>query len=193
MLAFSLTLLSGVLAWVERRPGVLLGDPVLAAIAPRDFTWLIFALIYAGLALGIGRLLVLPNALLAGVQAYAVLVMLRVATMMLTPLAAPAGMIALADPFAEHVVAGGPTLTKDLFFSGHTATLFLLFLSVPGRPLKALLLGFTAVVGVALLWQHVHYTIDVLAAPAFAYASVALSKLTRAREAAPPTRVADPW
>lgn len=175
-LAAALSLLSAVLTHVERRTAlVTLEDPVLAALSPHDFTWLTFGIIYLGLALGLTHLAASPSALVIAVRAYVILVLLRALTMTLTPLAPPAGMILLSDPFAEHVVAA-PALTKDLFFSGHTSTMFLVFLAVRGRELKAFYAVCTLVVGVAVLWQHVHYTIDVVAAPAFAYASYALAK-----------------
>lgn len=183
-LAAVMSLLSVVLEHVERRPGVPLADPVLAMLAPRDFTWLTFGAIYLGFLAAILGLARTPRALLCAVRAYAILMLLRSATLMLTPLAAPPGMILLVDPLARHLVRG-PALTKDLFFSGHTATMFLLFLATRQRALKALFLVATAVVGVCVLWQHVHYTIDVLAAPPFAYASFAIAS----RLSASPSRV----
>jgi hypothetical protein len=171
-LAGALGLLSVVLSRVEQRRGVVLADPVLAVLAPRDFTWLTFVLIYAGLALGLVHLAPSPRALVTGVRAYALLVVLRAMTMLLVPLEPPPGMIVLRDPFAEHVVAA-PVLTRDLFFSGHTATVFLLFLAARDAATKRFFLACSAAVGVFVLWQHVHYTIDVVAAPVFAYASFA--------------------
>ena len=49
--------------------------------------------------------------------------------------------------------------------------MFLLFLAVPGRPARAYFLASTVAVGCLVLVQHVHYAVDVLAAPAFAYAA----------------------
>jgi membrane-associated phospholipid phosphatase len=60
-------------------------------------------------------------------------------------------------------------VTKDLFFSGHTSTVFLLFLCLPGKIDKKLALIVTMIVGSLLLVQHVHYTLDVLGALLFAW------------------------
>jgi membrane-associated phospholipid phosphatase len=60
-------------------------------------------------------------------------------------------------------------VTKDLFFSGHTSSVFLLFLTIPGRTDKRLALLATAVVAFLLLVQHVHYTLDVLGGLLFAW------------------------
>jgi hypothetical protein len=152
------------LDWIERRPGVLLQDPLLASFQPRRVTWLVFALIYGGLMLGLGTLGARPATLLVALQAYALVVAARMAAMYIVPLDPPLGMIRLKDPFVQ-LFDTGVVLTRDLFFSGHVATLFLLFLTARHRLLRAVFLLATGVVGAGLIWQHVHYTIDVLIAP----------------------------
>lgn len=63
------------------------------------------------------------------------------------------------------------SLTKDLFFSGHTATTFLLLLYVWKYPhiRWAMLLAHAAVIA-SVFFGHLHYTIDVLGAYAFTLA-----------------------
>jgi hypothetical protein len=167
--------LAAFLGWVEGRPGVVLPDPVLDFLPPRNLTWLAFTLIYAGLLLGVLRLAARPRDLLLAVQAYVAMILLRMVVMSVTPLEPPPGMIPLQDPLVQRF-GTGRLLTKDLFFSGHTSTLFLLSLAVPGRLARALFLGCAASVGICVLWQHVHYTVDVLVAPAFAYAAYRLAR-----------------
>jgi hypothetical protein len=171
-----LALLARFLDRVEARPGVVLSDPVLALLPPRDLTWLTFGLIYAGIFFGVARLAAAPRRLVVTLQAYVVMVLLRIAAMSVTPLEAPPGMVPLNDPLVR-LFGPGKVLTRDLFFSGHTSTLFLLALGVPGRRAKAFFLLCTAAVACCVLWQHVHYTIDVLVAPLFAYASFRLARL----------------
>ena len=154
------------LSWVERRPGV-----VLALIPPRDMTWLTFGLVYVGLLGTFVLLLPYPRRLVLGAQAYAVMVLFRIAVMAVTPLEAPPDTIPLRDPLVHQVVGTGEVLTRDLFFSGHTATLALLALLAPGRRSRRFFVGCTVLVAVCVLWQHVHYTVDVLVAPFFAFAS----------------------
>jgi hypothetical protein len=173
-LAAALWSLAAFLGWVERRPGVVLPDPVLDLLPPRDLTWLAFTLIYAGLVLGVLRLAARPRRLLLAVQAYVAMILLRMAVMSVTPLEPPPGMIPLQDPLVQQF-GTGKLLNKDLFFSGHTSTLFLLSLAVPGRFARALCLSCAASVGICVLWQHVHYTVDVLVAPPFAYAAYRLA------------------
>ncbi len=169
LLAGSLAALATFVKWVERRPGVVLPDPVLAMLQPRDVTWLTFALIYAGIVGAVALLARRPRLLVAGVQAYAILALVRIAVMWATPLDPPPGMIGLEDPLVERLGGASESLTRDLFFSGHTSTLFLISLAVPGRRARPFFLACTAAVAVCVLVQHVHYTVDVLAAPFFAY------------------------
>lgn len=157
------------LDYAEARPGVVLQDPVLQLFNPIDLTWLIFGLIYLCLLVGIFSLLKHPEKLLLAFQSYTLIVIVRIAAMYLVPLEAPEKLIVLKDPFVE-MFGSGDSLTKDLFFSGHTATLFLLFLTAESKKLKLIFILSAAVVGVSIILQHVHYIIDVFAAPFFTYA-----------------------
>ena len=61
-------------------------------------------------------------------------------------------------------------LTKDLFFSGHTATTFLLLLYVWRFPrLRAAMLAGHLLVVATVFFSHLHYTIDVIGAYAIAF------------------------
>ncbi len=159
------------LGHVEARPGVVLADPLLARLRPRDLTWLAFGFIYASLVAGIATLAPHPRRLALGVQAYVVMVLLRMAAMHVTPLDPPPGAIPLQDPMVELLGTGGRMLTRDLFFSGHTATLTLVALTARATRLRLFFAACTAGVAACLLLQAVHYTVDVLAAPAFAFAA----------------------
>lgn len=176
-LAGSLLALSRYLRHVERRPGVVLPDPILASFPAVDLTWFTFGLIYGGILLGIVVLVRHPRILVDAMRAYALVCLLRFGMMALAPLDPPAGHLPLADPFVEGCAGSGGRLTKDLFFSGHFGLAFLLFLVAPGRALRALFLGIALAVGVAVLAQHVHYTIDVAVAPFVTYACVRLAPL----------------
>jgi len=169
-----LAVMTRFLAWVERRPGVILPDAVLALIPPRDVTWITFGLIYAGLVTVVIVLLPHPRRLVLAAQAYVVMILLRMAVMSVTPLEAPPGMIPLQDPLVQLFGSGEP-FTKDLFFSGHTSTMFLLALVAPGKVSRGFFLVCTAAVAICVLSQHVHYTVDVLVAPLFAFASYVIA------------------
>lgn len=63
------------------------------------------------------------------------------------------------------------------FFSGHTALPFLMALIFWEKfPLRVVFLSMSAVFGVAVLLAHIHYSIDVLAAPFMAYGIFAVAR-----------------
>jgi len=161
------------LDFAEARPGVRLADPILNLFEPVDLTWLIFGLIYLCLLVGIIALIKNPEKLLLAFQTYTAIVIVRIIAMYLVPFEAPEKLIVLKDPFVE-MFGSGESLTKDLFFSGHVATLFLLFLVVEGKGLKYIFLGSAIIVGISIVLQHVHYVIDVFTAPFFTYVCFAV-------------------
>jgi hypothetical protein len=173
-----------VLGSVEERPGVVLPDPILPYLAPRDVTGLVFGLIYGVILVGVVRLAFHPRALVTGTQAYVIMTLLRMAALYLVPLDPPPGMIALRDPLVPHATLGTP-LTRDLFFSGHTATVFLFALGVPGKWVPRAFLLCAGMVGVAVLVQHVHYAVDVAVAPLASFAAYRMASWMN-RERLPP-------
>jgi len=165
----------------ESRTGITLADPILHFFKPIDLTWLTFIIIYLSVVLGIIFLSQNPKTLIFALQAYSLLLLIRVMMMFLLPLNPPVGMIPLNDPLVQNF-GSGKILTKDLFFSGHTATIFMLYLVVENKLYNKLFLVLTLVVGVSLLLQHVHYAIDVVAAPFFAYLSYRLVFLLQTKK-----------
>lgn len=82
------------------------------------------------------------------------------------------GILAIADPFqALGTDAAFVYLTKDLFFSGHVATTFLLLLYVwPDKKLRYPMLIAHIIVTASVFAAHLHYTIDVIGAYAITLA-----------------------
>jgi membrane-associated phospholipid phosphatase len=158
------------LSYNEQRQGAVLTDPILIFFNPVDLTWFTFGLIYISIITAILSFSLKPEKLIIALQSYSLLVVFRMIVMYVTPLNEPGRIIILNDPFVQ-LFGTGETLTKDLFFSGHTATLFLLFLVADKKYLKYIFMVCTLLVGTAVLLQHVHYTVDVLVAPFFAYTS----------------------
>lgn len=164
----ALAALANFLNWVETRPGVLFDDPLLRRFSAVNLNWLTFGLIYLSLVCGIVFLTRHPRAMLIAFQSYVLMVVVRIAAMYVLPLEAPLTPFPLQDPTVQYL-GTGQLLTKDLFFSGHTSTLFLLFLTAQGKWLRTVFLVCTIAVGIAVLVQHVHWTVDVLVAPFIAY------------------------
>jgi len=173
-----LIIFSNFLSFIEQRHGVVLPDPILKFYNPIDLTWLIFGLIYISLGIAIISFATKPDLLFIAMQSYSLLLIFRMIVMYITPFEAPENMLSLSDPLVQFFGTGN-ILTKDLFFSGHTATLFLFFLIADKKYLKVVFLVFTFIVALAVLLQHIHYTVDVVVAPVFAYASYRIIKLLR--------------
>jgi hypothetical protein len=161
------------LDFIELRKGSILDDPILNSFIPVEVTWFTFGIIYVSVIMVLFHLSWQPHQLLKAFQAYIFIALARMLSMYLTPLDPPPLLIPLEDPFVQSVSSG--VLTRDLFFSGHTSTLFLLFLSCTGRKMKVFFLICTILVGLLVLVQHVHYSIDVVAAPFYAYTCYKLS------------------
>ncbi|MFD1467715.1 phosphatase PAP2-related protein [Hymenobacter caeli] len=157
--------------FIQHRAGHPLPDPLLARVPAHDVASPIFLLMYGSCIAAVGWLLARPQLLVRGVWAYLFLQLLRMATIWVLPLEPPAGILPFPDPFTEHLfhVSTAIPITKDLFFSGHTATVVLLALAVRGRWGRLVLGLVAAAVGVLVLVQHVHYIYDVLGAPLFAW------------------------
>ena len=158
------------LMFVESRPGSLLADPVLALFEPIDLTYYTFGILYGALIMAILSVVKDPASLALAMKAYAIMLLIRAVLMYVTPLEAPEKLIVLEDPFVK-LFSDGVALRRDLFFSGHTSTMFLLFLAVKSKLLKALLLMGTVAVGACVILQHVHYCVDVAVAPLAAFAA----------------------
>lgn len=156
------------LLYIESRQGMAFADPLASWFTPIDLTWPIFMIIYISLIAGLLHFAKEPRVLLTAINSYTIMLALRAAAMFMLPLEPPATMIPLNDPFVE-TFGSGALLTKDLFFSGHTATLFLLYLNTKSNTLRKIFGVSAILVAVAVILQHVHYSADVFAAPFFAY------------------------
>jgi membrane-associated phospholipid phosphatase len=162
---------------IEKRNGVYLHDPLLEWLHPHNVSLAIFVFIWAISLLAVIRALRNPYLFLTFLWAYCLLTLMRTLSIALVPLEPPVGLIGLIDPISNFFY-GEKFVTKDLFFSGHTSTVFLIFLCLEGKVDKKLALITTAIVGCLLLVQHVHYTLDVLGAIVFGYFAFWLARKT---------------
>jgi membrane-associated phospholipid phosphatase len=166
---------------IERRHGVLLNDPLLRMMTPHDVSVPMFIIIWAITLLSVFRAAQTPQMFLTFVWAYIFLSLFRMLSITLVPLDPPLGLVNLRDPLSNFFY-GEKFVTKDLFFSGHTSTVFLLYLTIPGKMDKKLALLATACVGSLLLVQHVHYTLDVLGGLVFGWVAYQLARKTIVKE-----------
>ncbi len=154
--------------YIERRDGYAINDILLPYIPAIDVSIPIFALIWAIGLLTLVRAIQQPGILIVFVWSFVLVTCMRMTMIYLIPLNPPQHLIPLIDPLSNRAY-GGKFLTKDLFFSGHTSIQFLSFLCLQKKSDKALALVSTILVASLVLIQHVHYTIDVLAAPFFTW------------------------
>ncbi len=165
-------------AHIEGVPGILLNDPVLRAVGPVNVSWITFTVLYATVVGAVGWIARRPWLVLRGLHAYVAVLVLRMLTMKTFTLEPPPDIIPLIDPVTSIFYPGGVPFLKDLFFSGHTATLALMFCLVHGRWARVLTGLATASVGMLVLVQHVHWTVDVVAAPFFVWLAWRVSRFT---------------
>jgi hypothetical protein len=180
-LAAVMLIFSRFLLFVESRPGAIIDDPVLNQYSPVDLSAFCFFILYISILAGIVTLVRRPRKLILAMQAYGFMVLLRMAAMYLVPLDPPPAMIPLVDPFVEFFTTGGEPMTRDLFFSGHTATMTILFLSAINNKTKWAFIVLGIGVIFCIMAQHVHYTIDILAAVPFSYLAWRLALMLNAR------------
>jgi hypothetical protein len=153
---------------IQKRDGPVLHDAVLAAIPAHNVSWAIFTVIWGIGFYALWRGIEKPTIYITYLWTFIFITILRVLAISFVPLDPPADLIVLTDPLTA-VFYGRSTITKDLFFSGHTSILFLAFLCLERKWDKILALIGTCIVACLLLVQHVHYTIDIIAAPIIIY------------------------
>ena len=155
--------------YIETRRGTLLNDPVLELLPAADVSWLIMALLYFGVISWLATFIKSPDILLAGMQTYCLVTLLRLASIPLFPLEPPLDYIPLKEPFVQFFTNGGRIISRDLFFSGHMTTILFCYYNTPKSVLKTFYLVSAIVIGILLMIQRVHYAIDILAAPLFTW------------------------
>lgn len=160
-----------VMAIFENRKGIQIHDKFLALLPSIDASNLIFILTYTVLVIFIITTIVNPKHFLKAMQAYCLLMIMRTICIYLVPLEPPIGMIILKDTISNYFMSGhcGKYIVKDLFFSGHVSTAVLFCILTENKKIKKILITLTIIIAILILLQHVHYLIDVVAAPFFSF------------------------
>ena len=168
LLVIILTFFPVFFQYIESRNGYILSDPLLQFIPAKDFSVPIFIIIWSMSVLMIIRGIQLPRMFLLFMSAYVLLCITRMITILVFPLEPPADLIVLTDPLSNRFY-GDSYITKDLFYSGHTSSQFLIFLCLANKKDKIIALIAALSVGCMVLIQHVHFSIDVLMAFPFTW------------------------
>jgi len=170
LVALILLVLPTFFAFIEKREGMVLQDFVLDAIPAMDVSVPTFVIIWSMVLLVFYRIYQNPRLFLEIAYGFILMCLCRVLTISILPLNPPPGLIMLKDPIANIVYGGkGIFITKDLFYSGHTGNMFLFFLCLEAKWDKIIALAAAVLIGILVLIQHIHYSIDVFAAFIFTY------------------------
>jgi hypothetical protein len=165
----TLRLFSFVLLWNESRSGYFINDIVLDHVGPYENHIVIFLLTYGLLLFGLSFSLRTKQGWIATNFSVVFFLVFRTLTLAAFPLNPPEHIIPLKDLFLTNTFYGNKVLVRDLFFSGHTCAVFLLYYLVDNKIVKRILMVGGTLLGSLLILQHVHYTIDVIVAPLIAY------------------------
>lgn len=166
------------LAYIEKREGFVIEDwslPILGT--PRDFSIPVFSITYLAILYAIITTARQPKDFLRLINAYVMLELLRTTVLLLVPLNPPSQTLPLQDPVLQYSFYAGTIHLKDLFFSGHVATVSIAALFARRRSVQMLFWILSAATAFMLVQQRVHYIIDVLAAPLFTFIAFRLSSL----------------
>lgn len=162
-------------AFIEARKGIQLNDIVLNYIDSANVSVPTFIIIWSLSLWYLYKSAKDPALILLILWGLNVLFITRIISIYLVPLDPPTDLVELIDPITNRFY-GAKFITKDLFFSGHTATLVCLSLCLRKRRDQLIVLSGAIIVGILVLVQHVHYTIDVIAAFVFPYFIIKIAK-----------------
>lgn len=160
---------------IEKRDGHQINDWLLTHLTSYNLSYPIFGLIWFSAILVMTEAIKKPAFFLLFLWAFIALSISRIITISIVPLDPPNNLVPLIDPISN-TFYGGKFITKDLFYSGHTSTVFLMYLCFDNKWKKIFTLIASISIGIMVLVQHVHYTIDVLAAPIFTFAVFMVAK-----------------
>jgi hypothetical protein len=147
-------------------------DPMFDLLPRKDVSVVIFSLTYGSLICYFALCRKKEHMLSSLFIVYGIILLFRIITLSLLPLKEPQDMVFLHYPFLNELIYQSK-IDADLFFSGHTALMVGIFY-LSGK--NVIFLISAIAVGVLLMVQRVHYSIDILAAYPFAYIAYRLAQ-----------------
>ena len=175
-LGITMVLFTHFLAYNETRIGFNFNDPVLSLFKPVDVSFITLIITYSFSLFAIVLACFKPTLFVQLAQAFTLILILRILCMYFVPLEPPTAIIPLEDGFLRSYVYSGRPNLRDLFFSGHTASMCLFAYCFTDKKIKWMFVFGAIIIGTLVTLQHVHYSIDVMAAPVFVYIAVWLQK-----------------
>lgn len=164
-------------SFIESRKGYEISDPILLRIPAVDLSPITFSIIWLMSLFLFIRMIQSPSLAIQSVIAINLIFLTRMITIVVLPLEPPPGLIELKDPISNYFYGDQHGfITRDLFFSGHTSTMIMIGLLLPGKWEKWVAFSAANGVGCLVLIQHIHYSIDVLGAWVFTWFLYKLAK-----------------
>lgn len=155
--------------YTERSTTTHVGDFILDGIPAIDLNFIIIEVALLAIVIGTAYVISKPRYLVFTLKAIALFIIIRAIFISLTHVGIHPENIAPGLGFFDAIYLYLHFQT-GLFFSGHTGLPFLIALIFWEKPLvRNILLLLSFVFAVAVLLAHVHYSIDVFAAPFMAY------------------------
>jgi hypothetical protein len=160
----------------ETREGFVPYDPFMSYLPAIDVSPYVFLLLYGAILFGAYYFVQDPRMLLVFAFSFGFMYYIRALCITLVPLNEPALLIPLSDPFIEKLGIYQTFVKRDLFFSGHFASVFIPYLILRKTRFHWVFLLASIGIGFLVMLQHIHYSYDVLGAIVFTYLSVYLAE-----------------
>ena len=161
-----------VLHYLQIRPlFISLHDPVFRFIPYHNFNTQCEILFQVTQFIMIGYFLKNPLKVIIYFQALCFIWITRWLTIYLLPFSAPHDKI----PLLNYLNYGNYTISRDLFFSGHTAAVVIMIFNSDNRLLARFGLLSLLTMIILMLFSRWHYTIDIVIAPYIAYCYYSIS------------------
>jgi len=159
--------------FLETRQGVVFIDPITGNLPVWNLDIPTFIAIYSAHLLAIILALLKPEKFLQIIIGYFFVYFFRIIAQFLLPLEPPVGIIPMNDPLLVWF-GDGQLITKDLFYSGHTSSTFMILLVTENFKARVYIFIALLVIVFGILIQRVHYTVDVYAAFFFTFTAYRL-------------------
>jgi PAP2 superfamily C-terminal len=160
----------------ETREGFVPYDPFMTYLPAIDVSPYVFLILYGAIVIAFFYVIQHPKLLLLFFVTFGFMYWIRALCITLVPLNEPQLLIPLSDPFIEKLGIYQTFVKRDLFFSGHFASVFIPYLILREKPIGKFLLLASALIGILVMLQHIHYSYDVFGAVVFTYVSYWLAE-----------------
>jgi hypothetical protein len=163
-------------AYVDRTPGNPAVDLFLSILPIVNLNFLIVEGALAAIALSVILILAKPQYLLFALKAGAIFIATRAMFIAVTHIGIYPGQINPDTGFFDRIYTG-LGLEAGFFFSGHTGLPLLMALILWNKKFwRYAYIVLSIIFGIAVLFAHIHYTMDVLAAPYMTYGIFKMSQ-----------------